>query len=69
MAGVLYQIIEKNKVITDLSLKDVEQMVSFANAVGALATTKKGAIPAMPTLEEILSLYKKTICVKEGIES
>jgi fructokinase len=69
LAGVLYQIIEKNKVITDLSLIDVEQMVSFANAVGALATTKKGAIPAMPTLEEILSLYKKTICVKEGIES
>jgi fructokinase len=69
LAGVLYQIIEKNKIITDLSLKDVEQMVSFANAVGALATTKKGAIPAMPTLEEILSLYKKTICVKEGIES
>lgn len=69
LAGVLYQIIENNKVITDLSLKDVEQMVSFANAVGALATTKKGAIPAMPTLEEILSLYKKTLCVKEGIES
>lgn len=57
LAGVLYQIIEKKRVITELSLKDVEQMVSFANAVGAFATTKKGAIPAMPTLEEIHSLY------------
>ncbi|WP_246277411.1 carbohydrate kinase family protein [Neobacillus endophyticus] len=69
LAGILYQIIERNKSITELSLKDVEQMVSFSNAVGALATTKKGAIPAMPTLEEVLTLYKKPICVKEGIVS
>jgi sugar/nucleoside kinase (ribokinase family) len=61
LAGVLYQIIEINKDIMDLSTKDVEQMVSFANAVGALATTKKGAIPAMPSLEDIQGLYTRSI--------
>ena len=28
-------------------------MLDFANALGSLVTTKKGAIPAIPTIEEI----------------
>ncbi|HEX3039656.1 MAG TPA: PfkB family carbohydrate kinase, partial [Caproiciproducens sp.] len=32
---------------------DMENMISFANAVGSLTTTKSGAIPAMPTLKEV----------------
>ncbi|MDQ0199812.1 carbohydrate kinase family protein [Neobacillus ginsengisoli] len=67
LAGILYQIIEKDYLLSDLSLDDVNQMVSFANAVGALATMKKGAIPAMPSIEEIHELYNKTNCVKKGI--
>lgn len=31
-------------------------MLAFANAMGALAATGKGAIPSMPTLEEIRAL-------------
>ncbi|MCM2535118.1 PfkB family carbohydrate kinase [Neobacillus pocheonensis] len=61
LAGILYQIIEKKQVLSSLSLNDLEQMVSFANAVGALATTKKGAIPAMPSLEDIQGLYTRSI--------
>ncbi|MGZ4159883.1 MAG: carbohydrate kinase family protein [Neobacillus sp.] len=61
LAGFLYQLMENNRRLLDLTLKDVEKMVSFANSVGALATTKKGATPAMPTLEEILGLYTRSI--------
>ena len=32
---------------------DVTEMLDFANALGSLVTTKKGAIPAIPTIEEI----------------
>ncbi|KAI0496266.1 hypothetical protein KFK09_022580 [Dendrobium nobile] len=47
----------------DLStLKDEKKLKSvlrFANACGAIATTKKGAIPAMPSEAEVLDLLKK----------
>ncbi|WP_103104449.1 carbohydrate kinase family protein [Brevibacillus reuszeri] len=51
--GMLYQILEAKEDIATLSQTELEQMIRFANAVGALATTKTGAIPAMPTLEEV----------------
>lgn len=51
--GILYQILEQGKEVTALSAQELEQMIRFANAVGALATTKTGAIPAMPTLDEV----------------
>ncbi len=46
--------------IQKLSQNDMEDILSFANAAGSLTTTKKGAISAMPTLEEI-ELCQKTI--------
>ncbi|MED1205972.1 carbohydrate kinase family protein [Heyndrickxia acidicola] len=60
LGGMLYQILEKGVPLSGLDLEDMDQMVSFANAVGALVTTKKGAIPAMPTIEEVLVLEKNT---------
>jgi fructokinase len=39
--------------IASMKKQEIEEIIKFANAVGALATTKKGAIPAMPTIEEI----------------
>ena len=32
---------------------DLREIVSFANAAGTLTTTRSGAIPALPSLEEI----------------
>jgi len=37
----------------NLPNKDLGQIFARANAVGAIATTRKGAIPALPTLAEI----------------
>ncbi|WP_289137125.1 carbohydrate kinase [uncultured Brevibacillus sp.] len=59
--GMLYQILETKKDIATLSQTELEQMIRFANAVGALATTKTGAIPAMPSLEEVERFIEQNI--------
>ena len=33
-------------------------VLKFANACGAITTTKKGVIPALPTESDVLSLIK-----------
>lgn len=41
------------KQIAELSRDEIVDIVAFANAAGSLTTTRKGAISAMPTLQEI----------------
>jgi fructokinase len=48
------------KEIQKLSEEDMKDIISFANAAGSLATTKGGAIPAMPALEEI-EICRRTV--------
>jgi fructokinase len=38
------------------STSDLEKVLGFANAVGALTTTRRGAIPALPTRDQVLEL-------------
>lgn len=55
LGGILYNICEKNICdISSVEKSEMEDIVRFANCVGAIATTKKGAIPAMPNLNEVL---------------
>ncbi|WP_426452194.1 carbohydrate kinase family protein [Paenibacillus sp. S-38] len=56
LGGVLYGLLEKDRRLSALQEEDIRQVVTFANAVGALATTVKGAIPAMPDLAAIRAL-------------
>lgn len=37
----------------------LEETVTYANCAGALATTKSGAQPSLPSLEEVQNLYHK----------
>jgi fructokinase len=54
VAGLLAGLLEHDQAWDDeLSLTEV---LRFANAVGALATTKRGAIPALPTRDQISEL-------------
>ncbi|XP_021906807.1 probable fructokinase-4 [Carica papaya] len=50
------------KLVDDHSLIDDEarlrEVLRFANACGAITTTKKGAIPALPTEAEAHGLFK-----------
>lgn len=50
---------EFKKGILQISLDTWEKATDFANAAGSLTTSRKGAIPAMPSKEKILSCMAK----------
>lgn len=49
----LYQVARSGRRAEELSLEELKGMVRFANAAASLCVQRPGAIPAMPTLEEI----------------
>ena len=44
-----------------MSSVELRQIISFANAAGALTTTRGGAIPAMPDMEQIRQCQSKEV--------
>lgn len=58
LGGFLYQIGPYFGRLQELTFDELHDAVNFANAVGALATTRKGAIPAMPGMDEVMALLK-----------
>lgn len=52
-AAMLYQIAASGKKAEDLSLDELADMARFANAAAALTVRKHGAIPALPTKQEV----------------
>jgi fructokinase len=52
--------LKSDKPIGSLSDEEISHALDFANATGSLVTSKKGAIPAIPTLEEIQLCMKNT---------
>ncbi len=44
--------------IEGLTEKDLEEMLTFANAAASIITTRKGDLRVMPTVEEVLELLK-----------
>lgn len=53
LGGMLYKIAERGNGLAGLTASELEEFVDFANATGSMATTKRGAIPAMPSISEI----------------
>ena len=51
---------KKREDISRMTREELEQAVVFANAAGSLATMKKGAIPSLPTREEIEACVRET---------
>ncbi|MCM2534329.1 carbohydrate kinase [Neobacillus pocheonensis] len=59
IGGFLYQLLSKQ--VTPYNLEDIcntnhHELLQFANAVGALTTTGKGAISSLPEKEQVLKL-------------
>jgi fructokinase len=57
--ALLYEILDLGKPLQAWKEKDLQEVLRFANAAGALATTRKGAIPSLGTLEEIHTLVRE----------
>jgi fructokinase len=53
LGGLLYHISRLNCGLYEITKQEMESFIDFSNAAGALCAAKKGAIPAMPTREEI----------------
>ncbi len=53
------QIIKSGKSMDELDMNDLREYAVYANACGSLSSTKVGAIPAMPTHDEIMALVEK----------
>ena len=56
MGAVLYQLIEHKANIDsigDLSKSELDSIAKFANAVGAISVTRRGAISSLPTRSEV----------------
>lgn len=51
--GFLFRLSKSEKSVEELGLSDIESFAQFGNAVASLCIEKKGAIPAMPTLEQV----------------
>ncbi|MGK7378131.1 PfkB family carbohydrate kinase [Planococcus sp. 1R117A] len=56
LGAFLHQFIKKEISWDLVQAEDVEEMILFANAAAALGTTKKGAIPAIPHLNDVNEL-------------
>ncbi|MDQ1913754.1 carbohydrate kinase [Paenibacillus sp. GD4] len=65
LGAFLYQVLEQKKPIPGWSEGDLLKAVAFANAAGALATTRKGAIPALAGPDEIHDLLSAHHEMKE----
>ncbi|TWI57960.1 aminoimidazole riboside kinase [Halalkalibacter nanhaiisediminis] len=53
VSGILYQLNEENGSVEELSLDRWKEIVRFASVSGALAASTRGAMTALPTLEEV----------------
>ncbi|PON63988.1 Ribokinase [Parasponia andersonii] len=54
VGALLSKIVDDQSIIEDEAR--LKEVLKFANACGAITTTKKGAIPALPTETEVLNL-------------
>ncbi len=55
----LSRLVQSGKSMDELEMDDLRDFATYANACGALSSAKVGAIPAMPSHEEIAELMKQ----------
>jgi fructokinase len=60
MGGLLYRLSKLEKPIEEVDKDELEEIIDFSNAAGALCASKVGAIAAMPSLWDI-NICRKTI--------
>jgi fructokinase len=61
VAGLLSQLLEYSDLDAALTEPNLQCALTFANACGAIATQKAGAIPALPSREEVEEFLQQSI--------
>ncbi|AEY67229.1 carbohydrate kinase [Clostridium sp. BNL1100] len=59
LGGLLYQISKVTSPLVEINKTMISDIIDFSNAVGALCASKRGAIPAMPSLPEVEACINK----------
>ncbi|OAS21827.1 carbohydrate kinase family protein [Paenibacillus oryzisoli] len=59
LGALLYKVLEMGMPLQEWQEEELREALDFANAAGALATTRKGAIPSLGTFEEIHALMQE----------
>lgn len=60
LGGLLYNISKMDVRPEQLTKEQLERIIDFSNAVGALCVTKRGGVPAMPFLKEVEACMRNT---------
>ncbi len=66
VGAVLYKMAELDKRPEQLTKSEVHEITDFANAAGAFAATEKGAIPSLPTKDQVEQCRKNTPLLEGG---
>lgn len=59
--GFLYKLLTSGRALKEITAEQAESFARFGNAVAALCITRRGGIPAMPTLEETERLLNQEV--------
>lgn len=59
VAGILYSLSSCEKGFKNINIEDIRYFCKIANVCGSYAVSKKGAMSALPTLDEVLDVLKK----------
>lgn len=59
VAGMLYSISSSERKLNELTIEDIKYFAKIANVCGSYAVSKKGAMSALPTLNEVLNVLKR----------
>lgn len=60
LGAMLYKILNSDKSVELLDKNELESMIRFSNAAGALTTTRKGAISALPSVWDVENCIAKS---------
>lgn len=62
LGAILYQLCRRGiESLAGLSVPELEEMIAFANRAAAITCSRSGAIPAMPTLQEVTARYPEIL--------
>ncbi|RTE09156.1 PfkB family carbohydrate kinase [Paenibacillus whitsoniae] len=53
IGAVLFQLSKENSKIDEITHEQIKKFLSFANSAAAITTTRYGAIPSLPSIEEV----------------